>query len=76
MLMSMNAYEQNQRDAKHRWGCNKGNKESKEKPNKENKSLVDQQTRLIEDDKKSKDTPTFTEEERNNNHQCSLPMTY
>ena len=63
MFMSMNAHEQNQRDTKHRWGCNKGNEETTEKPNQENKSLVDQQTQLIEDDKKSKDTPTPTEEE-------------
>ena len=46
MLMSMNSYEKNQRDAKHRWGCNKGNKETKEKPDQENKSLVNQKTRL------------------------------
>ena len=59
--MLKNAYEQNQRDAKHQWGCNKGNKETKEKPDQENKSLVGQKTLLIEDGKRSKDTPTFTE---------------
>ena len=44
MLMSMNAYEQFQRDAKHHWGCKKIkiNKETRERPNQENKSLVDQ----------------------------------
>ena len=68
MLMSMNSYEQNQRDTKHRWGCNNRNKETKEKPDQENKSLVDQKTRLIEDDKKSKDTPTSTEGEATNVH--------
>ena len=66
MFMSMNAYEQDQRDAKHHWGC-KSNKDTREQPDQENKSLVDQKTWLIEDDKKSKDTQNFTEDERNNN---------
>ena len=43
MLMIMNAYEQDQRDANHHWGCN-NNKETKEKHHQENKSLVDQKT--------------------------------
>ena len=43
MLMHMNAYEQYQRDAKYHWGC-KNNKETKEQPHQENKSLVDQKT--------------------------------
>ena len=30
--MSMNAYEQLQRDAKHHWGCSKGNKDQKKNP--------------------------------------------
>ena len=47
MFMSMNAYEQDQRDAKHHWGCN-NNKETREQPGQENKSLVDQKTRLRE----------------------------
>ena len=62
MFMIMNAYEQDQIDAKHHWGCN-NNKETRERPNQENKSLVDQKTRLIEDGKRSKDTPTSTEGE-------------
>ena len=41
MLMIMNAYEQNKRDAKYHWGCHK-NEETKEQPHQENKSLVDQ----------------------------------
>ena len=50
MFMIMNAYEQDQRDAKHHWRCN-NNKETRERPNQENKSLVDQKTRLREDGK-------------------------
>ena len=42
MLMNMNAHEQPQREAKHHWGCSKGKKGSKEKPDQENKSLVNQ----------------------------------
>ena len=41
MLMSMNAYEHNKRDAKYHRGCHK-NEEIKEQPDQENKSLVDQ----------------------------------
>ena len=59
MLMRMNAYEQNQRDTKHHWGCSKGNKETKEKPDKENKSLVNQKTQLREDGKMVKGYTNF-----------------
>ena len=43
MFVIMNAYEQDQRDAKHHWGCN-NNKETRERPDQKNKSLVDQKT--------------------------------
>ena len=71
MFMSMNAHEQNQRDTKHRWGCNKGNEETTEKPNQENKSLVDQKTRLIQDGKKVKGNTNFY---RRQNYQRSLKV--
>ena len=40
MLMIMNAYEVNKRDAMYHWGCHK-NEETKEQPQQENKSMVD-----------------------------------
>ena len=68
ILMHMNAYEHDQKDAKYHWGCN-NNKEIKEHPS--TRKISHWWTQRTESERMvgwSKDTPTSTEGEATNVH--------